>query len=171
MGSLFGSAFEGIFGGGDPGTSGSFPDNRELGEAFQAFLLERLNTPPADTESFRLGSQAIRDAITTQSATARQRFGDAATTGGFLDSGALTSGLLDIDRAGSAAFASQIRDLLLALEDRRMEGVVPFLTGASGEHLGRAGLQQRSAEAGSGFFSEQTGQFTEFASSAPIGGF
>lgn len=143
---LFDQMTQGLFGGGDPGSSGSFPGNREVGEALQRLLLERLNTPPSETEAYRLGSQAIRDAMTMETNTARQRYGDMATTGGFADSGALLSGLMGIDRAGAAAQAGELRNLLLGLESRRLEGVLPFLSGASEEHLGRAGIAEEHAQ-------------------------
>ena len=150
---LFDTFTEGLFGGGDPGSSGAFPIG-DLGGAMNEYLMQKLRTPAKDSTQFALGSQAIRDGISAQTATARQRFGDRATTGGFLDSGAVTSGMMDIDRAGTASYASSIRELLLGLEDRRAVGVLPFLQGASQEHMQRAQIDQQSANASMGFIND-----------------
>ena len=115
--------------------SGAFPIGT-LGTDFQEFLSDRLNTPAAESEQFELGSKAIRDALTAQSATARQRLGDTANTGGFLDSGAVLQGQADIARVESQVFASELNNLLIALEDRREQNVLPFLSQGSGESVG-----------------------------------
>ena len=89
-------------------------------------------------------------ASTRQQATARQRASDRATTGGFLDSGALATQFTDIDRGEIEAFSSAIRQLLLGLEDRRSEGILPFLSAAANEKLGvgTVNVQAQSATRG-----------------------
>lgn len=112
--------------------------NSPLGDDFRTFLQDRLNTPIQDTEQFRLGRESIRTGVEEIGGTARQRLGDTAATGGFQDSGAVGSGLREIDRAEIGAFAQGIRDLILGLEEQRTEGILPFLGGAAQENLGIA---------------------------------
>jgi hypothetical protein len=130
---------------GDPpkaSRSGAFPKAqlKALGTSYGDFLLDRLGTPVQDTEQFRLGSTAIRDALSMQSATARQRLGDAAITGGFADSGAVLAGMTDIERAQAQSYAQSVTELLLALEDRREQNVLPYLSEGAGESQGLQGL-------------------------------
>ena len=138
--------------------SGAFPKEQleALGTGFGDFLLDRLNTPVTETETFDLGSQAIRDALSTQGATARQRLGDAANTGGFLDSGAVTGGLIDIERGQAQAFAQQMQQLILALEDRREQGILPFLSQGSAEST-QIGIANAGFESASQLQSRQQG--------------
>ena len=135
-GAIFGSAEA-------PGPSGAFPGLGALGNEFQKYLLDRLRTPVEQTQQFRLGKASIRDSLTEASATARQRLGDRAVTGGFFDSGTVNRGLDDISRAELKASGIAIRDLILGLESQRAAQVLPFLSAGSGEHvnLGQLGLQ------------------------------
>ena len=117
------------------GPSGAFQDVDVIGKGFSNLLQERLFTPTRRSEAFQQGSTAIRDALSAQSATARQRLGDTAQAGGFLGSGAAQQGSLDIARGESMAFSQGIQELFLQLEDRRERNVLPFLSAASGETL------------------------------------
>ena len=118
---------------------GNFPRSDRLGLEFSQFLRQRLDTPVSETEEFRLGAKAIGEGASGIAKRARQRLGDAGVSGGFLDSGNLQlSGNLDIDRAELASFTGAIRELLLNLEDRRTEGILPFLSGAQGAFDARA---------------------------------
>jgi hypothetical protein len=138
FGGLNSDLFDMFAGGGvrEASPSGAFAGADELGPAFQQFLLGRLTGDVTDRREFAIGSQAIRDAISTSSATARQRLGDTAVTGGFLDAGSVRRGLTDIDRAEIGAFADSINKLILGLEQERTAGVLPFLAGASQESTG-----------------------------------
>ena len=166
---LFGGFTDLLFGKAG-GPESQFPGSKELGSEFQKFLMDRLKTPVQDTEQFRLGRGAIRDATTDIAATARQRLGDAGVQGGFLDSGNLQlSGNLDIDRAELNAFGAAVRDLILGLEQQRVEGILPFLSGgqqAEGQQSGfELGLRGQNID----FFNEQTRQATETFSAALSG--
>jgi hypothetical protein len=170
---LVGNISSGLFGKVDPGradVSGAFPGLEDLGGEFSAFLQERLATPAEETKEFTLGSAAIRDALSGSSATARQRLGDISQTGGFLDSGAATRGLIDVERAEGEALGTALTNLLLGLEDRRTQGVLPFLGAGAGEQFNvnqlnimsslqaQLGERQQNIE----LFNEQTRQAGEF---------
>jgi len=160
---LFDPITDSLFGGTPQASpSGAFPGLGELGGEFQKFLMDRLKDP-AGSSQFKLGSQVIRDALSTSGATARQRLGDAATTGGFLDSGVTASGLLDIERGQSQAFASSLSELLLGLEDRRDQGVLQFLSQGAGENTSIQGMNLQSQSARD---SLQFGLIDKFAPSA-----
>lgn len=136
--------------------SGAFPSDRlkKLGGSYGDFLINRLNTPAEKTMQFYLGKQAIRDALDEQGATARQRLGDTAVAGGFLDSGGVLEGMTDIERAQAQAYAGEITNLLLALEDRREQNVLPFLSQGAGEAAQLSGLNIQSGMAQDRLLSE-----------------
>jgi hypothetical protein len=113
-------------------------------------MLERLNQPVEESEAFMFGSQAIRDALTGEASGARQGLGQAATSGGFLDSGSVIQGDIDIGQAKQIAMADAIQQLFVELEDRRERDVLPFLTGYSNRQLGLRGqdIAERGARYG-----------------------
>ena len=114
---------------------GPFQNVDQIGQKFSQRLLERLSQPVEQSQAFFFGSKAIRDSLSVQSTTARQRLGDQAQTGGFLGSGAVQQGNIDILRGESFAYSQGIRDLFLQLEDRREQDILPFLAQASGRQL------------------------------------
>jgi len=116
-------------------SSGAFQNVSGIGMDFSEFLQERLNTPAEESIQFKLGSSAIRDALSAQTATARQRFGDSANTGGFVDSGAVNQGNLDISQAEFRAMGEAMTSLILGLEQQRTDLVLPFLAASSGESV------------------------------------
>lgn len=136
----------GLLFGGVPSASrsGAFPGAKELGRAAQEYLLGRLQTPAAESMQFQLGSQAIRDSLSQSAGAARQRLGDLAVNRGFMDSGAVTAGMLDIERTQASTYASQINNLLLALEESRMNNVLPFLGAASSENTAIQGMNMQA---------------------------
>jgi hypothetical protein len=124
-------------------TSGAFghsKQQKQLGGNYADFLIQRLGQDPTESPLFSLGADLIRDTLTQQSATARQRFGDASVQGGYMDSGVVTEGLIDIQRNEDASYASELTKLLIAVEERREQNVLPFLSGASQEHLQVKGM-------------------------------
>lgn len=142
-----------ILGGEDPrtlATSDAFQQLEPVGEAFSQLLLNRLQTRPEDTRAFGMLSESLREQLSRTAGAQRQRLGDTAQARGFLDSGAVFEGLADIDRAELEAFASGIRDILLGLEDRRTQNVLPFLSAAANESLGvgKANLQSELTQRG-----------------------
>ena len=141
--------FTDVLFGGVPGAkpSGAFPGLGTLGSEYQQFLLERLRQPASETTSFRLGSEAIREALGRSSRTARQRLGETATARGFFDSGAVLGMATDIDRAEMEAFGSSLRELVLSLEDRRTAGVLPYLSAGAGEASAISGMNIGAATA------------------------
>lgn len=141
------SLFDFFLGGSVPraGASGAFQGLPQLGGELQKYLLQRLQTPATESQEFKLGSAGIRDALETVSGAARQRLGDTATASGYLDSGVVRRGLTDIDRAELQSFSGAIRDLILGLEDRRSQGVLPYLAAGSGEQLGVSGQNIQAA--------------------------
>lgn len=146
MGGLLDPVTDVLFGGSpSAGLSGAFPGLGELGKEFSAFLLDRLKTPASETESYRYGTKAIRDALTATSKTARQRLGDTANTRGFLDSGAVYQGLTDIELAEAQSFAESVTALYLGLEDRREQNVLPYLSGGASESAQIQGINVQSS--------------------------
>lgn len=136
---IIGAIAEPFFGEAGPGKSGAFPGLPWLGVDYLNFLRERLNTPTVETKAFRTGSQAIRDAIGRATGATTQGFSDRAVRGGFMDSGAFQSGLIDIERGGAQAYAQQLADLFLGLELSRDQGVLPYLAGGAQEFAGAEG--------------------------------
>jgi len=141
------------------GRSGAFPaswDLEGLGMDFNKFLQERLTTPVEQTKQFDLGSAAIRDQLTGLSATARQRLGDSASTGGFLDSGQVARGETDIARGEFQAMGEALTALILGLEGQRTDLVLPYLAAASGESVNidqiNAGVDTAARGQGLGFW-------------------
>ena len=118
---------------------GPFQNVGQIGQAFSTHMLERLRTPVEQSQAFFHGSKAIRDALTGEAAETRQRLGDTAAAGGFLDSGAVIQGDLDIARGKSIAMAQAVNDLFLQLEDRRERDVLPFLAAFSGRQVDMRG--------------------------------
>lgn len=114
---------------------GPFQNVDQIGQKFSQRLMERLGQPVEESQAFFYGSKAIRDSLSIQSATARQRLGDSAVAGGFMGSGAVQQGGLDIARGESFAFSQGIQELFLQLEDRREQDVLSFLSAASGREL------------------------------------
>jgi hypothetical protein len=79
------------------------------------------------------------------SATARQRLGDRAAAGGYLDSGAVGQGLSAIDRGEAAALAQQISALTMGLYDRQEMNVLPFLSQGAAEVQQVQGMNLQAA--------------------------
>jgi hypothetical protein len=146
MAGIFGDQFDFVFGRGpeDIQTSGAFQQTGKVGKAFSDLLLERLMQSPEETETFRRFRGALGDQISRQGGAARQRLSDALVTGGSFDSGVRFAGIEDIDRAGIETFGRELNQLLLGLEDRRTQGVLPFLGGAAQENLGVQGLESQN---------------------------
>ena len=127
-----------IIGGGsipDIKASGAFGDLEEFGATLRARLLGELDDPTG-TEAFSRGSTAIREALSRQSATARQRLGDRAASGGFADSGVVNEGLSDIDRAELSATGNALSALILGIDDRAVGNALPFLFAGANEFSG-----------------------------------
>jgi hypothetical protein len=159
FGGLLGGLNDALFGAPPSiGRSGAFQNIKEIGGDLSEFLLDILTADVSESDAFQRGSAAIRDAISAQTATGRQRVGDTATAGGFLDSGALNTALVDIERGGIGSFAEQIRALIQSLEDRKFSFALPFLQAASGESVavGTANLQADIAARGQdvGFYQQ-----------------
>jgi len=143
---LLGQGYDALFGGAPTAKkSGAFQNLGGLGGEYSSYLMDRLQTPAADSTQFKLGSEAIREQLSRSAGGARQRLGDTAVAGGWLDSGTVTRGAMDIDRAEIEAFSGALRDLILGLEDRRDRGVLPYLMGGSQESMGVQGMNINSA--------------------------
>ena len=138
---------------GDPsvniGSSGAFSGVEDISQLFSELLQERLG-PVQEQESFRRGVGTLTDVVGLAGGRARQRLGDVSVAGGFFDSGARIEGLLEIERGEQAELQQGINQLFQALEDRRTQGVFEFLSGASREFLGAAGIEVGAETAGRG---------------------
>ena len=138
-----------FFGGGSKAkSSGAFTG--ELATAFQKLLLDRIQGDVTDSEAFKSGAGALEDIIARERGSLRSATADRARREGFGDSGQVRSDFAEIDRNALGAHAQGLNQLLLELDRRRIEGVLPFLTGISGEHLGRASI---NAQPRNDFFS------------------
>lgn len=155
MAGILGNIFDPLIGRGPSTaeTSGGFQNLEGVGSAFSSFLLRRLRKDPSKTREFGFLREALRDQVEGFGAAARQRGSDRAISGGFLDSGQFGDQLAAIDRGEIAAFSGGIRDILIDLERRRTEGVLPFLAAGAQESLGVQGLESsnRLAERGQNF--------------------
>ena len=119
--------------------SGAFQKTDEIGAGFSQEILDLLG-PTGDSQAFKVGSNLIRDQLGKVSATQRQRLGDRGSSGGFSDSGAINRGLSDIDRAEFGATSTSLEKLILGIEDRKFNVVLPFLQAAANENLGVGSL-------------------------------
>jgi len=122
-----------------PTHKGPFQNVDQIGREYSQHILERLQTPVEQSQAFFYGSKAIRDALSGQAATTRQRLGDTAAAGGYLDSGAVHQGNLDIARGESMAMSQAVNDLFMQLEDRRERDILPFLSAFAGASLEKRG--------------------------------
>lgn len=120
--------------------SGVFPGAPRVGQKFMQLLLERMKFP-TEQRIFPVLEEALRESVGRVAGTQRQRLGEAAVAGGFFESGERLQGLETISRQEVQAFTQGMRDILLGLEGRRTEGVLPFLGGASQEALALQQLQ------------------------------
>jgi len=114
---------------------GPFQNVDQIGQRYSQHILDRLQTPVEQSQAFFYGSKAIRDALSVSAETTRQRLGDTAQAGGFLGSGAVQQGNIDIERGKAMAMSQSINDLFLQLEDSREQDVLTFLSGASGREM------------------------------------
>lgn len=113
--------------------SGAFQGYKELGGKYSQFLMERLGQDVTKSRSFQLGSTALQEGIGQIAANQRESLGRNASAGGYRDSGEFMRLLQGVDTEEIQAFGGSLRDLIMALEDRRGQDVLPFLGAASNE--------------------------------------
>lgn len=141
---IFGSG-DGLFGGvnewfhgerpDDIKPSGAYPGIDKIGTEYSKYLLDLISNPVEKTKSFQYGSEAIRELVGRQAGASRQRLGDASLAGGFSDSGAVLSGMGDIDRGELQSYTQGLNQLIMDLEMRRSAEILPFLQGGASESL------------------------------------
>jgi hypothetical protein len=108
-----------------PGTVGGF---------WGDYLKKLYATPTGESPQFLSQSTALRDALTRESATQGEQFGQATNAGGFFDSGARLMGLGEIDRNRMASFSQGLTAILQKLEEEKLNAAYPFLTAQLGEY-------------------------------------
>jgi hypothetical protein len=86
----------------------------------------------------------LRDFLTREARTSRQRLSDTANTRGFLDSGQVFEGIEDIERGKLEAFSRGITELVMDLDRRGDQLALPFLGAASQENLAVQGANQQA---------------------------
>lgn len=127
--------------------SGAFPDTKQIGFQFGQIVREDLRQDIPSTPAYQIGANILRDAGATVAMTERQRLGERAQAGGFLDSGVVDTGLTDIGREELATFSRGLANLYLSLQDRRDALALKYLGMASGEHTAIEGINVQAQSA------------------------
>ena len=126
---MAGTIYDGFIGGGSGSSDilDGFKWAGSIGDKVGVQLMGRAGKDPSTSMLFGQGEAAIRDSLTRTSATARQRLGDSAAAGGFLDSGAIDMGNADINRSELDATGSAMRELFMGIYESDMQNIFGYL--------------------------------------------
>lgn len=133
MGGVFGDVGQALWGNPTANSSGAYQGAAQVGGAYQKWLMGLLTTPYEKNPVFLAGKGELKDTLGNELAGQEQATSDAATAGGWFDSGQRLAMNQSAERGSTASYAQGLRQLMMSIEQMKASAVLPFLSGASQE--------------------------------------